>query len=1146
MSMSVTIRHQPMPRDSRGLPPQAGQRRTTPSRPLAPRLRIFLPACLPPTSILPLKGGGDVRGILPLKEHRRQVKAPSPAASRVGGGGGSSGPFPPTRGKSLLIPSPLEGEGQDGRETREEEMGKAPPWQAGVRGALLGVAFLVLFLLITQVSETWAGEGEEKAPLKLPEVVILGQDISVLKEAKERLMPQEVTQALKEVPGEAREKIDLSQVDQREKSAPRVDSPGCLFGNPVTGSLARAILGDEAEYKVGLYRYQTRDYAGAIEAFTRLRKEYPQSAFRAAALYWEGESLFQLGQLDKALATYRQVVQQFPAERLRDYALFSAADVHLRQGQPADAVPLLQELLTRYPTSPSIDRGRRYLAEALFRAGQYGEAAEVYTQLSQAKNGEADRVQALFWRAESFFQQGAFEQAEQGYREFLQADSRSPRAEDALYGLGWAQLNAQKYRTAIETLERLQQMYPQSRFLESALYALVKAHVGLGQIQTAQGVYRGMAQRFPAGKWMQAATIEFAGAAYRAGDYPTATALARQLIEKHPQSSLLPIARVIQADSLYYAGRFAEAIEAYRKAEKEGLSGDILERAWLKRALAAYQLRDFAAAGTELQRFLQKFPASSYAAEAAFWHGESRFYSRQLRQALQAYQQVSPGSSRYPDALYGKGWVYYQGSEWPKAAAEFEQVVRNYPDAPIRPEALYRLGEVQYNLKNFDAALATYQQLRREYPQDKFMASAQFRIGWVKFKTGDTAQAVHELSQVVRQYPRHPVAADARYWLGMAYMSEKQFERARAEFEEVLVLRPGSPLASQALLRLGDTYYNQGKFAQAIEGYRRIADRSTADAYTPDAEYGIILSLYQLRRFNDYATRAKAFSERYPTNPLSVTVLYQVAEVFEADKRPQQALDTYQEVITRFGHSDLVEAAHLRRAELFAAQGNWGAALHDYQAAAGVARSDAAKVDALLGTAKAQYELKQYDAAAGTYRRVVSEFPASRYTAASLRGSARALTQAGRKAEAKQAWQELRDRAPKDPAAVEASLELGLLSQTEGDYHKAIEYFGRVLPQSQPEVAARAQYEIGRSYSLLKNYQQGALELLKVAYLYPEQKRWVQPALFQAAANYEQERKWEEALAIYQKILKEITTREAREQASQKMEQLKKKMSSGA
>ena len=175
------------------------------------------------------------------------------------------------------------------------------------------------------------------------------------------------------------------------------------------------------------------------------------------------------------------------------------------------------------------------------------------------------------------------------------------------------------------------------------------------------------------------------------------------------------------------------------------------------------------------------------AAEAAFWLGESRFYNRQYRPALLAYQQVPPGSPRYPDALYGRGWVYYQGSDWLKAAAEFEQVVQRFPEASIRPEALFRLGEVQFNLK----------ELREG---DRHLSATAARVS--SGEAGAQCPLAHALGCVTRPAttprlfancpswyaisPNQPIAAEAHYWLGMAYLSTKQLDDARAQFERVL------------------------------------------------------------------------------------------------------------------------------------------------------------------------------------------------------------------------------------------------------------------------------------------------------------------------------------------------------------------------
>jgi TolA-binding protein len=1001
-----------------------------------------------------------------------------------------------------------------------------------------------MVLAFTGPPEIWGGE-TEKQPLKLPEVVILGQDVSVLKEAKERLVPQELTPVLKDIPAEARENIDLAALEQAGKTAPQVSSPGCLFGNPVTGSIARAFLGDEAQYKVGLYRYQTGDYQGALEAFARVHQEYSQSPWRGSAYYWEGESYYQLGRYDQALQSYEQVIRGFPGERLRDYALLSAADVYLRTQRPADGMALLRQLMTQYPTRPTTTLARRYLAEALFRGGQYAEAADAYGQLLQTRD-DGDKPNALFWRAESFFQAGEFDRAEQGYREFTQAYPRHPRQEEALYGLGWAQLNGQKYRSALETFQQLGRAFPNTRFRESIYYARIRGYLGLRQLPAAQDAYRQLAREFPQGRWLGAASLEFARTAYEAGDYATAASLIKQLAAASKSKPLTSVAAVLQGDLFYREGQFTEAIEAYRRAEQAGLPDNLLAATLMKRALASYQRRDFTNAAADLERVLRQFPTSPHATEAAFWLGESRFYNGQYRPALLAYMQVPQASARYPDALYGRGWVYYQGSDWLKAAPEFEQVVQHYPDATIRPEALYRLGEIQYNLKNFDKAIATYQQLLREYPQGQLAANTRFRIGWVHYKAGNSSQAIRDLSGLIRDHPHQPIAAEARYWLGMTYLNEKQLDEARGQFEIIQAEWPSSEVSSQAILRLGDTYYNQGKFTQALDTYTRLTTSGAAGVHTPDAEYGIILSLYQLRRLNEYAIKAKAYITRYPTNPLSVTVLYQLAELYEAENRPQLALDTLQEVITRFSQSELVESAHLRRAEIFARQGNWNASLTEAEQALATARSEIVKGDVLYARGRAQQELKLYPAAAESYRRLVQEYPKSRFVTPSLRGMAQSLTQAGRKAEAKQVWQELLQRASKDASAAEVSVEFGLLLQSEGEHRQALDQFGKAVRQGNPELAAQAQYEIGRTYTLLKDYQKGAVELMKVAYLYPQQQRWVQRSLFEAAANYEQERKWQEALAVYQKIVKEGAQAASREQAAQKIEQLKKKIDSGA
>ena len=113
-------------------------------------------------------------------------------------------------------------------------------------------------------------------------------------------VPQELAPTLKEIPAEAREKINLAALEHWSEEHSTSLSPGCLFGNPVTGSIARAFLGDEAHIKVGVYRYQNGDYSRAIDAFSRVHQDYPQRAPTAGRPLLGGESYYRLGQLTSA------------------------------------------------------------------------------------------------------------------------------------------------------------------------------------------------------------------------------------------------------------------------------------------------------------------------------------------------------------------------------------------------------------------------------------------------------------------------------------------------------------------------------------------------------------------------------------------------------------------------------------------------------------------------------------------------------------------------------------------------------------------------------------------------------------------------------------------------------------------------------
>jgi tol-pal system protein YbgF len=101
-------------------------------------------------------------------------------------------------------------------------------------------------------------------------------------------------------------------------------------------------------------------------------------------------------------------------------------------------------------------------------------------------------------------------------------------------------------------------------------------------------------------------------------------------------------------------------------------------------AHAAWQSEDTAACVERFREFLQTYPASPYADDAAFWMAD----------------------------------CYYKQAEYKKAVLRFDEVVRNYPAGNKASDALYRQGESLLKLgPGFrEAAKRAFERVIKEYP----------------------------------------------------------------------------------------------------------------------------------------------------------------------------------------------------------------------------------------------------------------------------------------------------------------------------------------------------------------------------------------------------------------------------------------------
>jgi tol-pal system protein YbgF len=116
-------------------------------------------------------------------------------------------------------------------------------------------------------------------------------------------------------------------------------------------------------------------------------------------------------------------------------------------------------------------------------------------------------------------------------------------------------------------------------------------------------------------------------------------------------------------------------------------------------ALSAWRSNDHKACIDRFRKFLQTYPASPYADDAAYWMADCHYKQGDYRVAVLRFNdvvRVYPNGNKAPDALYRQGESLLQlGPGFYEAAkSAFEKVLKDYPDSDRAKQAKQQLEAI--------------------------------------------------------------------------------------------------------------------------------------------------------------------------------------------------------------------------------------------------------------------------------------------------------------------------------------------------------------------------------------------------------------------------------------------------------------------
>jgi len=196
---------------------------------------------------------------------------------------------------------------------------------------------------------------------------------------------------------------------------------------------------------------------------------------------------------------------------------------------------------------------------------------------------------------------------------------------------------------------------------------------------------------------------------------------------------------------------------------------------------------------------------------------------------------------KYPnDPLASKAQNYLavcqlQLKKYADAIANFETVLKKYPQADFREEAMLNLASANYawaqngNQAKYKEAAQRFTALLKDFPKTEFADQAQYFLGESLYLSGQKEASIAAYDQLVKSYPKSALAPDALYAKGVTLEELKKYTDAQKVYDQFLTSYASSPLATEVTMRKGEALLQQEQYADAEKLFEQASQTKEFD-----------------------------------------------------------------------------------------------------------------------------------------------------------------------------------------------------------------------------------------------------------------------------------------------------------------------------
>jgi TolA-binding protein len=211
-------------------------------------------------------------------------------------------------------------------------------------------------------------------------------------------------------------------------------------------------------------------YLEAIRSWEIILSSWPQSDYADQALHRIGATYYvEMDQQDRALDAFTRLVKDYPKSQYAPEDLVLVADIYRGQREFAKALAEYCRYLQLYPQNPNAVEIRYKTITCLFEVGEYQAMRAQASELIKKFPESPYAADCIFWLGESYYLERDYEKARGYFGEYIKKYPKGEMAYKSWLSYARSLEEDNKLPDAIKTYQDLLKRYPSDKIIQSRL-----------------------------------------------------------------------------------------------------------------------------------------------------------------------------------------------------------------------------------------------------------------------------------------------------------------------------------------------------------------------------------------------------------------------------------------------------------------------------------------------------------------------------------------------------------------------------------------------------------------------------------------------------------------------------------------------------